>query len=201
VIGFLRGVLRDKQPPSLLLDVQGVGYEVEAPMTTFYDLPAVGETVTMFTHLAVREDAHTLYGFSKLSDRALFRSLIKVNGVGAKMALTILSGMDANHFAACVQAGDTAALIKLPGVGKKTAERLVVEMRDRLADWEVPEAASSGSPSSSKPDVANPVEEAVSALIALGYKPQEASRMVRFIDSKDLSTEEIIRTALQATVQ
>ena len=126
MIGFLRGVLRDKQPPGLLLDVQGVGYEVEAPMTTFYDLPAVGETVTPFTHLAVREDAHTLYGFSKLSDRSLFRTLIKVNGVGAKLALTILSGMDAGHFAACVQGGDTAALVKLPGVGKKTAERLVV---------------------------------------------------------------------------
>lgn len=201
MIGFLRGVLRDKQPPSLMIEVQGVGYEVEAPMTTFYDLPAVGETVTLFTHLAVREDAHTLYGFSKQSDRKLFRALIKVNGVGAKLALTILSGMDATLFAHCVQAGDTASLVKLPGVGKKTAERLVVEMRDRLADWEVPAVGAAGSAAAPRPDVANPVEEAVSALVALGYKPQEASRMVRAIDSSDLSTEDIIRAALQATVK
>jgi Holliday junction DNA helicase RuvA len=201
MIGFLRGVLREKQPPSLLLEVQGIGYEVEAPMTTFYDLPPIGEPLTLFTHLAVREDAHTLYGFSKLSDRALFRSLIKVNGVGAKMALTILSGMDAGHFAACVQAGDTAALVRLPGVGKKTAERLVVEMRDRLSGWELPAGAAHGTAASAVPDVANPVEEAVSALVALGYRPQDASRMVRAIDAGDLATEEIIRAALQATVK
>jgi Holliday junction DNA helicase RuvA len=201
MIGFLRGVLRDKQPPSLLIEVQGVGYEIEAPMPTFYDLPALGETVTLFTHLAVREDAHTLYGFSKRSDRKLFRALIKVNGVGARLALTILSGMDATRFAHCVQAGDTASLVKLPGVGKKTAERLVVEMRDRLADWEPPGAGAPGFAAAPGPDVANPVEEAVSALVALGYKPQEASRMVRAIDSSDLSTENIIRAALQATVQ
>jgi len=200
MIGFLRGVLRDKQPPGLLLEVQGVGYEVNAPMTTFYDLPAVGETITLFTHLAVREDAHTLYGFSKLSDRTLFRTLIKVNGVGAKMALTILSGMDAGSFAACVQVGDTAALVKLPGVGKKTAERLVVEMRDRLADWDTG-GATQGAAASQAADVASPVEEAVSALIALGYKPQDASRMVRAVDTRDVTTEEIIKTALQATVR
>ena len=201
MIGFLRGVLREKQPPGLLIEVQGVGYEVEAPMTTFYDLPAVGEPVTLFTHLAVREDAHTLYGFIKQSDRRLFRTLIKVNGVGAKLALTILSGMEAGHFAACVQAGDTASLIKLPGVGKKTAERLVIEMRDRLADWGSSAGFEPGSVPSARADVANPVEEAVTALIALGYKPQDASRMVRAVDSEDLTTEEIIRTALQATVQ
>jgi Holliday junction DNA helicase RuvA len=170
-------------------------------MTTFYDLPALGETVTLFTHLAVREDAHTLYGFSKRSDRKLFRALIKVNGVGARLALTILSGMDATRFAHCVQAGDTASLVKLPGVGKKTAERLVVEMRDRLADWELPAASAPGSTALPAPDVAHPAEEAVSALVALGYKPQEASRMVRAIDSGGLSTENIIRAALQATVK
>lgn len=201
MIGFLRGVLRDKQPPALMIEVQGVGYEVEAPMTTFYELPAVGESVTLFTHLAVREDAHTLYGFSKQSDRKLFRALIKVNGVGARMALTILSGMDASLFAHCVQASDTAALVKLPGVGKKTAERLVVEMRDRLTDWQVPPAGASSSAAAPGPDVANPVEEAVSALVALGYKPQEASRMVRAVDSSDLGTEDIIRAALQTTVK
>lgn len=201
MIGFLRGVLCDKQPPGLLIEVQGVGYEVEAPMTTFYDLPAVGEPVTLFTHLAVREDAHTLYGFSKQSDRRLFRTLIRVNGVGAKLALTILSGMEAAHFAACVQAGDTASLIKLPGVGKKTAERLVVEMRDRLADWDTSAGFGRRAAAAASADVANPVEEAVSALTALGYKPQDASRMVRAVDSEDLTTEDIIRTALQATVQ
>jgi Holliday junction DNA helicase RuvA len=199
MIGLLSGILRDKQPPSLLLDVQGVGYEVEAPMTTFYDLPAVGDQVTLFTHLAVREDAHTLYGFIKASDRSLFRTLIRVNGVGAKMALTILSGMEAGQFALCVQAGDTASLVKLPGVGKKTAERLVVEMRDKLKDW-------GGTPSGAdaalaRADVANPVEEAVCALVALGYKAPEASRMVRQVQHAELNTEEIIRAALQASVK
>ena len=201
MIGYLHGVLRDKQPPALLIEVQGVGYEIEAPMTTFYDLPAVGDAVRLYTHLAVREDAHTLYGFSKLSDRTLFRTLIKVNGVGAKMALTILSGMEAGLFAACVQAGDTAALVKLPGVGKKTAERLVVEMRDRLADWDVSGAAIAGGGKAQVADVLNPVEEAVSALAALGYKPADASRMVRGVDTEDLSTEEIIRAALQSMVK
>jgi len=199
MIGYLHGVLRDKQPPELLIEVQGVGYEIQAPMTTFYDLPAVGDAVRLYTHLAVREDAHTLYGFSKLSDRTLFRTLIKVNGVGAKMALTILSGMEASRFAACVQVGDTAALVKLPGVGKKTAERLVVEMRDRLADWDVSGVSVAGK--ASVPDVLNPVEEAVSALVALGYKPADASRMVRGVDTEDLSTEEIIRAALQSMVK
>ena len=200
MIGYLCGVLRDKQPPGLLIDVQGVGYEVEAPMTTFYDLPEVGQQVTLYTHLAVREDAHTLYGFGKVSDRSLFRTLIKVNGVGARMALAILSGMDTSHFALCVQTGDTAALVKLPGVGKKTAERLVVEMRDKLADW-APEGgvAATGS-SAPAPDVANPVEEAVGALMALGYKAPEASRMVRAVDTASLGTEDIIRAALQASV-
>ena len=201
MIGFLHGVLRDKQPPALLIEVQGVGYEIQAPMTTFYDLPAVGDTVRLYTHLAVREDAHTLYGFSKLSDRTLFRTLIKVNGVGAKMALTILSGMEASLFAACVQAGDTASLVKLPGVGKKTAERLVVEMRDRLVDWDVSGASIPVGGKAPVADVLNPVEEAVSALVALGYKPVDASRMVRGIESEDLSTEEIIRAALQSMVK
>lgn len=198
MIGFLRGRLLDKQPPSLLLDVQGVGYEIEAPMTTFYDLPAVGENVALYTHLVVREDAHTLYGFGKVSDRSLFRSLIKVNGVGARLALTILSGMPADEFVLCVQTGDTASLVKLPGVGKKTAERLVVEMRDKLSDWGGVGAADRLS--TARPDAPSPVEEAVSALMALGYKAHEASRLVRGIDTPGRSTEEIIRAALQASV-
>jgi len=198
MIGYLKGILRDKQPPQLLIEVNGVGYEVEAPMTTFYDLPEVGQPVALYTHLAVREDAHNLYGFGKASDRALFRSLIKVNGVGAKLALTILSGMDARSFRACVQAGDTAALVRLPGVGKKTAERLVIEMRDRLEKEILAPTTSTGN---AIRHAASPVEEAVSALIALGYKPPDASRMVRAIDTADLATEDIIRAALQASVK
>jgi len=198
VIGRLRGRLLDKQPPTLLIDVQGVGYEVDAPMTTFYDLPAVGSEITLYTHLVVREDAHVLYGFARLSDRALFRHLLRVNGVGARLALGILSGMDAGQFIACVQAGDAHALVRLPGIGKKTAERLIIELRDRLS------ADSGGvmAPAGMAPAApASPVEDAVSALVGLGYKPQEASRMVRAINAKELSSEELIRQALQSVVQ
>jgi Holliday junction DNA helicase RuvA len=199
MIGLLRGTILDKQPPHLLLEVQGVGYELEAPMTTFYDLPATGGVVTLYTHLAVREDAHLLYGFAKITDRDLFRHLLRVNGVGARLALTILSGMDAGAFAGCIQAGDTAALVRLPGVGRKTAERLVVEMRDRLDSLAGISLTPPGSIAARAPS--SPLEDAVTALIGLGYKPQEASRMVRAIDAAELSSEEIIRTALQASVQ
>jgi Holliday junction DNA helicase RuvA len=199
MIGRLRGTLLDKQPPWLLLDVQGIGYELQAPMTTFYELPATGGTLTLYTHLAVREDAHQLYGFAKAGDRDLFRHLLRVNGVGAKLALTILSGMDAGALAGCIQAGDTAALVRLPGVGRKTAERLIVEMRDRLDALSGVTLARPGAPAVHAP--ATPVEEAVTALIGLGYKPQEASRMVRAIDTAQLSSEEIIRAALQASLQ
>ena len=197
MIGLLRGKILAKQPPSLLLDVQGVGYEVDAPMTTFYDLPEVGAEVTLFTHMAVREDAHTLYGFIALTDRTLFRSLLKVNGVGARLALTILSGMNAQTFIACVQAGDTDALVKLPGIGKKTAERLIIELRDRL-EGVVP---TESTPHKATMVTASPVEDAVTALVGLGYKPQEASKMVRVIDTADMSSEDIIRSALQTTLQ
>jgi Holliday junction DNA helicase RuvA len=199
VIGLLRGRLLARQPPSLLLDVQGVGYEVDAPMTTFYELPDVGADVTLYTHLAVREDAHTLYGFLKLSDRNLFRTLLKVNGVGARLALAILSGMETSRFISCVQEGDTAALVRLPGIGKKTAERLIIELRDRLETGQGGASAAIGDLSAVT--AATPVEDAVSALVGLGYKPQEASRMVRTIDVQELSSEEIIRRALQRTVQ
>ena len=198
MIGLLRGRILSKQPPRLLLDVQGVGYEVDAPMTTFYDLPAVGEEATLFTHLVVREDAHTLYGFALLSDRELFRSLLKVNGVGARLALTILSGMDSRTFIACIQGGDASTLVRLPGIGKKTAERLIIELRDRLESTNATTVAVAGVASTS---AASPVEDAVSALIGLGYKPQEASRMVRSFETADLSSEDIIRSALQTTVQ
>lgn len=198
MIGLLHGRLLDRQPPVLMLDVNGVGYEVSAPMTTFYDLPDNGAEVTLYTHLAIRDDAHVLYGFRRQSDRELFRTLIKVNGVGPKLALTILSGMDGDAFARCVQEQDAASLTRLPGVGKRTAERLVVELRDRLGD-----AALSGSaPVAGEAEIApvSPVEEAVSALVALGYKPQEASRMVRGVDAGQLSSEQIIRQALQDAV-
>ena len=198
MIGLLRGKILDKQPPRLLLDVQGVGYEIDAPMTTFYDLPDVGAEVTLFTHLAVREDAHTLFGFITLTDRDLFRSLLKVNGVGARLALTILSGMESQTFVACVQGGDTAALVKLPGIGKKTAERLIIELRDRLEASTTSATMASARPGAA---VSNPVEDAVSALVGLGYKPQEASQMVRVIDSTNMSSEDIIRSALQTRVQ
>lgn len=200
MIGRLHGILLEKQPPHLLLDVNGVGYEVEAPMTTFYKLPELNQAVTLHTHLHVREDAQLLFGFYTLDERRLFRTLIKVNGVGAKMALTILSGIDAGEFAQCIHDSDTARLVKLPGIGKKTAERLIVEMRDRLDDWHVQlpgtDAATPSAPSQSRLE-----NDAVSALIALGYKPQEASKMIGQIDMDGLSSEEIIRAALKASVK
>jgi len=197
MIGLLRGKILDKQPPQLLLDVNGVGYEVDAPMTTFYDLPDIGAEVMLFTHLAVREDAHTLYGFAKRTDRDLFRNLLKVNGVGARLALTILSGMETQVFISCVQAGDADTLVKLPGIGKKTAERLIIELRDRLEL--AAEAVTAVTTTAAIP--ASPVEDAVSALVGLGYKPQDASRMVRSLETANLSSEEIIRGALQSVVQ
>lgn len=199
MIGRLRGEILVKHPPMLLLDVNGVGYEIEAPMSTFYDLPAVGEKVTLFTHLSVREDAHVLYGFVRQSDRGLFRSLLKVSGVGGKMALAILSGMNAGEFTQCIQAGDIASLTRVPGVGKKTAERLVVEMRDRLDQVPAGEPFAPGAGTGAQhPDT--PATEAVSALVALGYKPTDASRMVKMVavDAGNQTSEQLIRAALQA---
>ncbi len=203
MIGFLRGQLLAKKPPQLLLDVHGVGYEIEAPMTTFYDLPMIGESVSLFTHLVVREDAHVLYGFAQETDRSMFRTLIKVNGVGPKLALTILSGQSAEEFCRCIEDNDTLALIRLPGVGKKTAERLIVEMRDRLPDLsEISEAGIKMNLGQTKPSVtASPRQEAVTALCALGYKPADASKMVQGVSCEDKSCEEIIRLALRGTVK
>ena len=199
MIGRLQGTLIEKQPPWLLVDVQGVGYELEAPMSTFYQIPAVGEQLTLYTHLVVREDAHLLFGFASQDERRLFRSLIKVNGVGAKLALTILSGINAQEFARCVHDSDTAALVRLPGVGKKTAERLVVEMRDRLDDWQqTPPAGGAAGPAGLKANDAS--REAVTALVALGYRPQEASRMVSKLDISDMGSEDIIRAALKSSL-
>ncbi len=199
MIGRLRGELISKTPPFLLLEVNGVGYDVESPMSTFYNLPAVGAQVILFTHLAIRDDAHVLYGFASESERTLFRGLLKVSGVGAKMALAILSGMSADEFAACVQANDTAALVRLPGIGKKTAERLIVEMRDRLDKLDLGDVTLRPM-GSAAPVEHTPVADAVGALIALGYKANDASRMVRSLDCEGLSSEEIIRAALKAAV-
>ena len=192
MIGFLRGAILRKQPPHLLIDVHGVGYEVEAPMSTFYNLPEPGAEVILYTHLVVRDDAHILFAFGTETERRLFRSLIRVNGVGPKLGLTILSGISVDGFVRCVQENDTAALTRLPGIGKKTAERLVVEMRDRLEEAAAPVLSGAS---------AHPRDEALSALVALGYKPQEASQMLRAIPDTGLSSEELIRRALQRALR
>lgn len=202
MIGRLKGLLLTKQPPTLLLDVNGVGYEVDAPMSTFYQLPDVNQEIVLHTHLVVREDVQQLCGFATESERSMFRSLIKINGVGPKLALSILSAISADDFARCIQNNDTVTLVRLPGVGKKTAERLVIEMRDKLKDWQAVSSEKGKVPIGmiEIEHNADPVEEAVSALIALGYKPPQASRMVSQIDSHDLSSEEIIRDALKASI-
>ncbi len=195
MIGFIRGKLVSKTPPQLVVDVQGVGYEVEAPMTTFYDLPALGEDLLLHTHLVIRDDAHILFAFSTESDRKMFRALIKVNGVGPKLALTILSGQSAAEFHRCIHDNDVQALVRLPGIGKKTAERLIIEMRDRLPDSV--ESSNSESGTVVTQTQANPKQEAISALCALGYKSQDASKMVQNIAQEDKTCEDIIKLALQ----
>ncbi len=200
MIGRLKGTLLEKLAPRLLLDVNGVCYEIDAPMTTFYELPEVGSAVILHTHFVVREDAQLLYGFLHQSDRSLFRTLIKVSGVGPKMALAILSGMSADEFVGCVQSGDSAALTRVPGVGKKTAERLVVEMRDRVKDWQGVSLSPDAVTKAVEP-TADALKDAISALVALGYKPQEASRMVNAVESEGLASEAVIRLALRAMVQ
>ncbi|MDH5572719.1 MAG: Holliday junction branch migration protein RuvA [Gammaproteobacteria bacterium] len=200
MIGRLRGKIISKQPPMLLIEVGGVGYEVEAPMSTFYQLADTDSEVILLTHLIVREDAQLLCGFASEAERRMFRNLIKVNGVGAKLALAILSGMEANEFARCIQDNDAIALIRLPGVGRKTAERLIIEMRDRLDDWfNQPVHPGAGSSTVAERPV-DSSREAVSALIALGYKPAEANSMVQKVDSANVSSEDIIRAALKAAV-
>lgn len=200
MIGFLRGRLIHKAPPQLLLDVQGVGYEVEAPMNTFYDLPALGEEVKLHTHLVVREDAHILFGFATENERMLFRTLIKVNGVGPKLALTILSGQSTEEFYRCVDDNDVKGLVRLPGVGQKTAERLIIEMRGRLPELNKL-SVSIDRPGPVVSLSASPKQEAISALCALGYKPPEAARMVQSIAVEDKSCEDIIRLALRGAVK
>jgi Holliday junction DNA helicase RuvA len=196
MIGRLRGILISKQPPSLLLEVAGVGYEVEAPMSTIYDLPGIGKEVILLIHHAVKEDGVNLYGFLHESERALFRNLLKVSGIGAKIALAVLSGVSTDHFARLVQAGDVVALTRIPGIGKKTAERIVVELRDRLDGL-------SGVPGASMGAVGAPLDaagEATVALQQLGYKPAEVSRLVQKVAAEGDSAEAIIRKALRAAL-
>jgi Holliday junction DNA helicase RuvA len=200
VIGFLKGRLAVKQPPMLMVDVNGVGYEMEAPMSTFYGLPATGEPVALFTHLVVREDAHILYAFGTDGERRLFRGLLKVSGVGPKIALGILSGASFDDFLRIIEAEDVAMLTRIPGIGRKTAERVIIEMRDSVKKLSMP--SDGGSPAGvgmSAPTT--PQSEAFSALIALGYKPPEVVRLLKSIDEPDLGTTEIIRRALKSAAK
>jgi len=201
VIGRLSGILLEKQPPHILLDVQGVGYELDAPMSTFYQLPALGEKVTLHTHMVVREDAQLLYAFADKRGRELFRELIRLNGVGPKLALALMSGMEVEELVMAVQHQDVSALVRVPGVGKKTAERLLIELRDRFKAWDaLPGAVSPAAPSGVANAPVKPSADAVSALIALGYKPQEASKAVAAVEEDGLSSEELIRRALRGMV-
>ncbi len=197
MIGRLTGTLLHKAPPQLLLDVSGVGYEVEAPMSTFYRLPAAGETVSLHTHLTIREDAHLLFGFATAQERSLFRELIKLSGVGPKLALAVLSGVAVEEFWNLVRSGDALRLTKLPGIGKKTAERMVLELREKAGAADGP-ASFSGSGAALP---ATPLAEARSALEALGYKPAEASKMTDAFPTEALSTDQIIREALKRAVR
>ncbi len=201
MIGRLRGIVVEKRPPQLLLDVNGVGYEIEAPMTTFYRLSEEGQEATLYTHFVVREDAQLLYGFADRKERQLFRTLIRVNGVGPKLGLAILSGMESDMFVRCVHDDDSATLTRLPGIGKKTAERLIVEMRDRLDDWAPELGDSSASPSlvvANTPSDRVAVQDAISALVSLGYRQQDASKAIGAVKEDGLVSEELIRRALKA---
>lgn len=199
MIGRLQGKLLHKQAPDILLDINGVGYEVLVPMTTYYQLPAVGEPVLLHTHFVVREDAQILFGFTDLNDRTMFRELIRINGVGPKMALAILSGMNIQEFAQLIMKDDSAGLTKIPGVGKKTAERLIIEMRDRLKQIDIGLIDEVGD--KSQPVVDSPRQrekDAIAALVALGYSPQQASNAVSRVSSETSDSEQIIRLALKS---
>ncbi|WP_338364632.1 Holliday junction branch migration protein RuvA [uncultured Pseudoalteromonas sp.] len=203
MIGRLNGVLVEKQPPEILLEVSGVGYEVQMPMTCFYDLPNVGENAIVYTHFVVREDAQLLFGFNSKTERALFRELLKANGVGPKLGLAILSGMSAQQFVSCVNNEDATTLVKLPGVGKKTAERLVLEMKDRLKDWGndlfTPFSDNAVIEPATDATIANnAADDAVSALVALGYKLPQAQKAVKSVSKPDMSTEILIKESLKS---
>ena len=196
MIGRLKGILVHKQPPWLVVDVHGVGYELEAPMSTFYDLPEIGREVSLFTHYAQKEDSVSLYGFLSESERRLFRDVQRVSGIGAKIALAVLSGVSVDEFARQVQTGDVTALTRIPGIGKKTAERMVVELRDRAADL-----LGGASPIAMGKGPADPLSEAIVALQQLGYKPAEAQRMAKNAAADGDPAESIIRKALQSALR
>lgn len=206
MIGRLRGILLEKQAPDLLIEVGGVGYEVQLPLNSFYNLPAIGQEAIIYTHFVVRDDAQLLFGFTNETERALFRLLIKANGVGPKLALTILSGMTAQQFVRCVQMDDMTTLVKLPGVGKKTAERLVVEMRDRLKNWGVASATPvtdsmlviDDEAVFSRPMSAE--DDAISALVSLGYSQVQAAKAIKKVMTPDMSSEQLIKTALRSMI-
>jgi len=204
MIGRIHGTLIEKSPPDVLIDVSGVGYEVQIPMTCFYELPEQGESLTLYTHFVVREDAQLLFGFTDKMARELFRELIKANGVGPKLGLTILSGMSANHVLSSVQNEDISALVSLPGVGKKTAERLVVELKDRLAKFAkkaaLPDLPVEGQTGGTLEVPVNAEDEAIDALVALGYKPAQAGKMVKNVAQPGMTSELIIRDALKAAI-
>lgn len=201
MIGRIRGQLAATHPPEILVDVGGIGYELQVPMTTLFQLPPLGGDVVLLTHMVVREDAQQLYGFAIEQDRRLFRELIKVSGVGPRLALTLLSGMDAHAFARCLERDDVKALVALPGVGRKTAERLLVEMRDKAGKWLGELAPEPGTADEAMPVAATDArEEAEQALIALGYKPAEAAKWVAGVDESEAQTSaDIIRMALRAS--
>lgn len=202
MIGFLRGTLLDKQPPFVTLDVNGVGYELEVPMSTLFQLPETGKPLELHTHLVVREDAQLLYGFYCKRDRQMFRELIRLNGVGPKLALALMSGMSADELIGCVHAEDTARLMKVPGVGKKTAERLLVELKGKFKDWDVTlSGISLPAEAATAQAGAGAEQDAVSALVSLGFKPAEASRAVRAVYADDLRSEDLIRLALRGLGQ
>ena len=199
MIARLSGTLLDKAPPLLVIDVNGVGYEVEAPSGIFTDLPANGQQVTILIHHHFSQDSQTLYGFGSLNERELFRKLLKISGIGTKMALTILSGASGEELARYVSTGDVASLTRLPGIGKKTAERIIMELRDKLEGLNV--STGGGSVSAGTPISADPATEASHALASLGYKPAEVSRMISAVAGTDMDAEEIIRKALQTRVK
>lgn len=206
MIGRLRGILLEKQAPDLLIEVGGVGYEVQMPLNSFYNLPALGQEAIIYTHFVVRDDAQLLFGFTNETERALFRLLIKANGVGPKLALTILSGMTAQQFVRCVQMDDMTTLVKLPGVGKKTAERLIVEMRDRLKNWGLAAATPvtdnmlviDDEAVFSRPISAE--DDAISALVSLGYSQVQAAKAIKKVMTPEMSSEQLIKTALRSMI-
>ena len=199
MIGQIRGIIVAKNPPEILVEVAGITYEIQVPMSTLYKLPELGQQLLLHTHFVVREDAQLLYGFYESKDKTMFRSLIKVNGVGPKMALAILSGMEPDEFVRIVRSNDVTAMINMPGIGKKTAERLIIEMRDRLKDWSAVESVESGSHTKETPN--SITRDAETGMVSLGYKPQQAARAIAMVmkENNDITaSEELIRHALKS---